>query len=394
VKLARGPLLIGAAVLAAAVVSLLALRPKPVAVESAPVHFGPLEVTVEDQAETRSHDRYVVAAPVAGRLLRVLLRDGDAVTAGEAVATLAPVPLSAREHDEAIARVDAAEATEKSEQAQLQHAREDLAQAQRDLTRLQRLAADGLASKQALDQARTAVATLGLEVSAARHRGESASAQLRGAKAALAAVTQIRSGHAATLTVHAPAAGRVLRVLEPSERVIGSGTSIMVIGDLAHLEVVAEMLTSQAVLVTPGMPALLLDWGGDQPLRARVQRVEPYGYTKISALGVEEKRSNVILDFVDPPGPLGDGYRVIARIIVWRSAHVLQAPLSAIFRCDSREWCAYVIDHGRAQMRHIRIGHRNDEAAQILDGLKVGERVITHPPNELSDGARVSVKPP
>lgn len=393
-KLARGPLVIGAALLVTAIVSMLALRPKPIAVQSARVHFGPLQVAVQDLGETRSHDRYVLAAPVAGRLLRVLLRDGDAVMAGQEVATLAPVPLSAREYDEALAQVDSAAATERSTRAQLQHAQADLAQAQRDLVRLRELAGKGLASAQALDQAGTTVTTLGMEVSAARQRDAAAEAQLRGARAALAAVTQIHPGQVTTLTLRAPAAGRVLRVLEPSERVIGSGTPIMVIGDLAHLEVVAEMLTSQAVRVAPGMPAELLDWGGDRPLRARVERVEPYGFTKISALGVEEKRSNVILDFVDPPGSLGDGYRVIARIIVWQSAHVLQAPLSSLFRCGSQQWCAYVIERGRAHLHHIRIGHQNEEAVEILDGLKDGEQLVTHPPNELSDGARVSVTPP
>lgn len=392
-KPARGPLLIGIAVIAAAIVSLLMLLPKPIAVEAAWVRFGPLEVTVQDQAETRSHDRYVVAAPVAGRLQRVLLRDGDAVAAGQAVAVLAPVPLSAREREEAVAHVDATAATERSAQAQLQRTLEDLAQARRELTRLTMLAKEGLASAQALDEARTRVSTLGMEVAAARHRRTSAEAQLRGARAALSAVRRMRSGRTVTVTVRAPAAGHVLRVHEPSERVIGSGTPIMVIGDLTHLEVVAEMLTSQAVRVRPGMPALLLDWGGNHPLRARVERVEPYGFTKISALGVEEKRSNVILGFVDPPGALGDGYRVIARIIVWRSDRVLQAPLSAIFRCGTH-WCAYVIDHKKARLRRIRIGHHNDDAVEILGGLNNGERVVTHPPNELFDGARVSVTPP
>ncbi len=151
-----------------------------------------------------------------------------------------------------------------------------------------------------------------------------------------------------------------------------------------------EMLSSQAMRVAPGMPALLLGWGGDHPLRARVRLVEPYAFTKISALGVEEKRTNVILDFVDPPGSLGDGYRVIARIITWSAPHVLQAPLSAMFRCGS-DWCAFAVDHGRARLRHISIGHRSDEAVEILSGLKDGEKVIEHPPNEVADGIRVSV---
>lgn len=379
-------------IVAAAAASLFALRSKPVPVEVARVHFGPLQVAVQDQAETRSHDRYVVAAPVAGRLLRVLLRDGDPVTEGQPVATLAPLPLSARERDEAVAAVQAATATERSAQAQFDRASHDLDQARRDLVRLQSLAPQGLAPVQTLEHARTAVASLRMEVAAARHRKSAATARLRGAEAALAAIRAIGRGGTSTVSVRAPASGRVLRVLEPSERVIASGTPILVIGDLAHLEVVMEMLSTQAVRVRPGMAAELLDWGGGHPLRARVRRVEPYAFTKVSALGVEEKRANVILEFVDPPGTLGDGYRVEARIILWSAPRVLQAPLSAIFRCGT-DWCTYRIVHQRATLTHIRIGHYNDEAVEILSGVKPGERLITHPPNDLGANARVTVNP-
>lgn len=390
-RITRGTLFLAIGAAAVVALSAIALRPRPIVVETGTVHFGPLQVTEEDQAETRSHDRYVVAAPVSGRLLRVLLRDGDTVATGQAVAKLAPLPLSARERDEAMARVDAAVGGERSAQAQLQHALEDLAEARREDARLQALVAQGLAATQALEQAHTAVVTLGMEVTAARHRASSAAAELRGARVALAAVTDARSTDGALLTIRSPAAGRVLRVLEPSERVMSSGTPILIVGDLAHLEVVMEMLSSQAVRVSPGMPALLLAWGGDHPLRARVRLVEPYGFTKVSALGVEEKRTNVILDFVDPPASLGDGYRVIARIITWSSPHVLQAPMSAIFRCGS-DWCVFVVEQGRARIRHIRIGHENDEAVEILSGVKDGERVVEHPPNELGDDVRVSLQ--
>lgn len=390
-RITRGTALLAIAAAGLVVLSVFALRPRPVVVELDTVHFGPLQVSEEDQAEARSHDRYVVAAPVAGRLLRVLLRDGDTVAAAQAVATLAPVPLSTRERDEATARVDAAAGAERSAQAQLQHALEDLAQARREDARLQALVAQGLASTQSVDQARTTVITLGMEVTAARNRETSAAAELRGARAALAAVSAPHAAGGTLLTIRSPAAGRVLRVLEPSERVIPSGTPILTIGDLAHLEVVMEMLSSQAVRVSPGMPAFLLGWGGDHPLRARVRRVEPYAFTKISALGVEEKRTNVILDFVDPPGSLGDGYRVIARIVTWSSPRVLQAPMSAIFRCGS-DWCVFAVEQGRARVRHIRIGHENDEAIEVISGLKDGEMLVKHPPNELGDGARISTQ--
>jgi HlyD family secretion protein len=380
------------ALLALGAGALYALRAAPIPVEVATVGYGPLQITVEDQAETRSHDRYVVAAPVAGRLLRVLLRDGDPVTAGQSVATLAPVPLSARELEEALAAVQSAAATERSARAQLEHTRQDLEQARRDLVRLNSLSRQGLAPMQTLEHARTAVSSLEMELAAAHHRALAAAAQLRGAQAALSAIRTLGPAHQSTLTVHAPAAGRVLRVLEPSERVIGSGTPIMVIGDLRHLEVVMEMLSTQAVRVQAGMSAEILNWGGDYPLRARVRRVEPYAFTKISALGVEEKRSNVILDFLDSPATLGDGYRVEVRIVLWSAAHVLQAPLSATFRCPAG-WCVYVLAGNRARLQSVRIGQRNEEAVQILSGLLSGERVITHPPNDLVANARVTVRP-
>ncbi len=390
-KLARKPLLVAAVLITALVGGILALRKKPIDVEVAPVRIGPLEVSVQDLAETRSHDRYVVAAPVSGRLLRVLLRDGDPVTAGEPVATLAPLPLTAREREEAVSQVQSAAANERSALAQLSRALQELSQARRDLVRLQSIAPQGLAPVQTLEHARTRVASLQMEVAAARHHVTAAQAQLRGAQAALVSIRALGVGNAATLTVRAPASGHVLRVLEPSERVILSGTPVMTIGDLAHLEVVMEMLSTQAVRVAAGMPAEILDWGGDHPLRARVRRVEPYAFTKVSALGVEEKRTNVILDFLDPPGSLGDGYRVDARIVLWRGAHVLQAPLSALFRCATG-WCTYVLKDSRARLTAITIGQHNEDAVEVLAGVSAGEQLIIHPPNELKPGDRVAVR--
>ncbi len=191
------------------------------------------------------------------------------------------------------------------------------------------------------------------------------------------------------VTIPAPAAGHVLGVLEPSERVMAAGTPILVLGDLEHMEVMLEMLSSEAVKVSAGMPAVLEGWGGEQPLNARVRLVEPYAFTKVSALGVEEKRTRVILDFVDSPAPLGDGYRVTGRIVIWSAPRVLKVPIASLFR-DGPEWSVFVVDGGRARRREVRIGHRNADDAQILSGLRTNERVVKHPPNDLSDGARVS----
>jgi HlyD family secretion protein len=345
-------------------------------------------VTIEEQGETRAHDRFVVAAPVTGRLLRVLLRDGDAVAENQAVATMAALPLSVRESDELHARIAAAESIQRSAEAQLSHVLEDLAQAERESNRLEELFPHAAVSRQQLEQAQNATVTLRKEAAAARYRVKAAEADVRGARAGLAA---LGSGpQASAVTVRAPSSGRVLRVLEPNERVLAAGTPILVIGDLEHLEVMMEMLSSEAVKVTPGMPAVIEGWGGDKLLNARVRLIEPYAFTKVSALGVEEKRTRVILDLMDRPSPLGDGYRVTGRIIIWSVPRVLKASISALFRCGS-QWCVFVVDsEHRARRREVQIAHRNALEAQILSGLEDGDVVVRHPPNELSDGSKVS----
>lgn len=368
----------------------LALRPAPIPVETARVSRGPLQVTTEELGETRAHDRFVVAAPIAGHLLRVLLRDADSVADGQAVATMAPLPLSARELDELNARIAAAEAVQRSAEAQLSHVVEDLAQARRESTRLEQLFSNHSVSRQQLEQAQNATVTLEQEVAAARYRVKSAEADVRGAKAGLAALNVGPRG--ALVTIRSPSSGRVLRVLEPSERVLAAGTPILIIGDLEHLEVMMEMLSSEAVKIVPGMPAVLDGWGGDRTLQARVRLIEPYAFTKISALGVEEKRTRVILDFVDSPSPLGDGYRVTGRIVLWNSPNVLKVPIAALFRCGS-QWCVFTVDEDRARHREIQIAHRNSSDAEVLSGLHEGDLVVRHPPNELGDGARVSFSP-
>jgi HlyD family secretion protein len=368
----------------------IALRPAAIVVETAVAAIGPLEVTTDELGETRSHDRFVVAAPVNGRLRRVLLHEGDAVAANQIVAILAPVPLSAREADELQARIAAAAAAQRSAAAELQHVLADLAQARRETARDEQLLARGLIAQQQVEESRNAVVTLAQEVEAARYRERAAAAELRGARAGLVALGDDGRGAAAVIEIRAPAAGRILRITEVSERVVAAGTPILVIGDLAHLEVVMEMLSSEAVKVAPGMAARLEGWGGEQPLHARVRLVEPYAFTKVSALGVEEQRTNVILDFIDPPGALGDGYRVTGRIVIWSAPAVLQAPLSALFRCASA-WCVFVVEGNRARRREVQVGHFSSSAVEILSGLRAGERVVKHPPNELAEGARVKL---
>ena len=379
---------LGAAATLAGVI-FIAVRPAPVAVETGQVVVGPMQVTVDEQGETRSHDRFVIAAPVYGRLLRVRHRDGDSVAADEIVARIAPLPLSARERDELNARIAAAAATRRSAEANLNHALEDAAQASREQERAEQLFARGLIARQSLEQARNSATTLEKEVEAARYRARAAAADLQGAQAGLLALKTGDRAGVALVEIRAPVSGRILRILEPSERVVVAGAPILVIGDLKHLEVVMEMLSSEAVKLTPGMPASLEGWGGDKPLRARVRFIEPYAFTKVSALGVEEKRTNVFLEFVDPPGALGDGFRLTGRIVTWEAAAALKAPVSALFRCQSA-WCVFILDSQRVRRRAVGLGHLNSDEAEILSGLRANDRVIRHPSNDLRDGARVN----
>jgi HlyD family secretion protein len=191
--------------------------------------------------------------------------------------------------------------------------------------------------------------------------------------------------------LRSPVNGSVLRVLEESERVIQAGTPVLVLGEPDKLEIVTDVLSTDAVKMSPGDPVLVAGWGGDKPLRARVRRVEPAGFTKVSALGVEEQRVNVISDFVDPPGPLGDAYRVETQIIIWSADNVLQAPLSAVFR-QQQGWGAFVIENGRAKRRNVQIGHRTDTMVEIVDGLSEGESVIVHPASAVAEGVRVQAR--
>lgn len=376
------------AVVAIALVALLVVlwMPSPVEVDAADVQAGPMRVTVDDQGETRSHDRFVLSAPVAGRLARIALHDGDAVTGGQVVAEIAPLPLSTREREEIVARVAAADALQREAEQRVRHADEDLAQAQRELERTRRLVAEKFVAPQAAERAQNLERTAASEAEAARQRARAAAADAQAARAGLAAT---RAG--GLVQVRAPMAGRILRVHDASERVVAAGTPLMVVGDLARLEVVVELLSSDAVKVAAGMPVLIDGWGGDRALRATVRRVEPYAVTKVSALGIEEKRVNVVADFVDPPGAIGDGYRITARIVVWQAEQVLKVPVSALFRC-AEAWCVFVVDGGRARRRTVEIGQRNLTEAEVRAGLEAGMRVIRYPSNAVEEGVRVKAR--
>jgi HlyD family secretion protein len=383
----RRRLLWAAMIVVAGIVTIVALYPSPFLVESGRVERGALQVTIDEEGETRARDRFVIAAPVSGRLMRMTVEEGDAVRSGQMVGRIDPLPLSQRERQEALARVDVAEAALQRAMSHEAHAREDSELARRERERAEQLARDGVISGQLLDQARNADVTAREEHEAARYSVEVAASEVKIARAALVGL-EAASGVRPLIELRSPAAGRVLRIVEESERVIQAGAPVLIVGDPGKLEVVTDVLSTDAVKIPPGAPVLIEDWGGDHTLRARVRLIEPAGFTKVSALGVEEQRVNVISDFVDSPGPLGDGYRVETRIVTWSTESTLKVPLSAVFR-QQQGWIAFVIEGGRARRRDIEIGHRTDTEVEVLRGFTEGEQVILHPANEVSDGARV-----
>ncbi len=379
------------ALVTAAILIALAFRPKPVEVEVARVTRGPLQVTVEEDAETRAHDRFTLAAPIAGRLSRIQLREGDEVTPRTPIATISPLPLDVRESAEIHARVEGAEARRREAEEQLARWESDHAQAIRDLDRARRLAADGIVAQQDYEQAQSKETAAAKEVGAAKFRLRSAAADVERERAGLVSLEAHQNQAGRLVTLYPAERCRILRILEKSERVIPFGTPIAVLSDPNKIEIVADLLSTDAVKVRPGAPVIVENWGGPAPLCAKVRLVEPYGFTKVSALGIEEQRTNVIADFVDPPDGLGDGYRVDVRVVIWESPSVLKVPASALFRVG-QQWSVFAVEGGRASLRSVEVGHRNAAEAEIAKGLDSGLPVILHPANDLKDGMRVAVR--
>jgi HlyD family secretion protein len=374
----------------AAVAVALAFMPDPIRVDTARAVVGALEVTVDEDGETRAHDRFVIAAPIAGRVERIDMDNGDPVKAGQQVARIWPAPLGAREREEQLARIAAAEAALAEARSREQRAAADFRQARRERERVENLVRDKFVSPQAAERARVTETTASEDLDAAKSRVRVAEADLRAARAVLLALDEKLGG---AVAVRSPVAGRILRITEKSERVVAAGAPLLTLGDPQKLEIVVDVLSQDAVKVRPGMDMLIEGWGGGRTLHARVRTVEPYAFTKVSALGVEEQRVNIVGDFADPPEPLGDGYRVEARIVAWRAGQVLKVPVSALFR-QGEAWAVFVVEGGRARLRMVEPGQRGAQEAEIRSGLREGETVVRHLANELRDGARVAVQVP
>jgi HlyD family secretion protein len=381
----------GVAVVAAVVVW-TSMRPTVVQVDAVAVVRGPLQVTVDEEGETRLRRRFVVSAPVSGRVMRIDARPGDAVKAGQAIAVIqpaAPMPLDARTRAGAEARVRAAEAAGDRVRAERARLAVERTQAEADLARAKSLFDGGYGSREALEQADARVRGLIEAVRAAEAAGRASEFELAEARAALITGSDVATGRAVTVT--APIAGLLLRRMQESEAVVPAGAPLIEIGNLDDLEIVTDLLSTDAVKVQPGAAVSIDRWGGEGTLAGRVQRVEPAGFMKISALGVEEQRVNVIIDFVDPRdrrASLGDGFRVEVRIVVWEKADVITVPTSSLFRLDG-EWSVFVIEGDLARRRPVRIGERNEQLAEVLEGLTPGETVVAYPGETVREGAKV-----
>jgi HlyD family secretion protein len=386
-----------------AVVALLVwmLRPSPVPADYGVVERGALQVTVDEEGRTRVRDRYVVSAPVPGRVQRITLEPGDEVVADRTVLALFepadPVPLDARTRAELEARVRTAEAGLGSSRADRERLKSELDFAQVELDRYRELYEAGAAPRDRLELAERQVRAFEEALRSADFAVRAAEHQVEVARASLGAPLPQRPGSPArgaqeAIRLQSPVDGIVLRRLQESAAVVPAGHPLLEIGDLERLEVVADLLSTAAVRVRPGQRVLIEQWGGEPALEGRVRLIEPSGFTKISALGVEEQRVNVIVDFEDPREAarhLGDGYRVEVRIVVWERDDVVKVPTSSLFRHEG-EWAVFRVENGRAIRRPVQVGQRNGLEAEVLDGLEPGDRIVIYPSDAVRDGVRIA----
>ncbi len=394
-KMKRGWMLPLAGLLVVAVL-VLALRPSPLPVSVAEVKLGPFVESVDEEGRTRLRDTYTVSAPIAGYLLRVQPEPGDAVELGQVLFRMEPLPapaLDARSLEQARENLAAARARQESARANLDTVAADARYAEGEYERYRELHERGLVSTADMDRTRSQRDRQRAAERAARHAVEVAGFEIESARAVL----DIASGQRPPedqpeLEVRAPVAGLVLRRHRCCEGAVGAGEPVLDVGSLADLEVQVDLLSMAAVRVRSGMPVRLTGFGGAEALEGTVRRVEPAGFTRVSALGVEEQRVPVIVDFDSPAEAwetLGVGYRVEAEFMLWQSDEVLQAPISALFRADDR-WQVFVVENGQARRREVEPGRRSGLVVQILSGLEAGERIITHPGDRLADGVRVT----
>jgi HlyD family secretion protein len=381
--------------------------PRPVAVDLAAVIQAPMEVTADDDGKTRVRHIYAISAPVAGKVLRISLPSGDhegvsrhvgdQVTAGQTVVAVMqptlPGFLDARSREQIEAEIAAADAALKQSEAEVRRLEAALAFSRAELQRAQSLTHTQTISAQAYDKAK-------FDAESNEAALASAKAQIevrRGVRASLAArlmdplSANVAENPACCVQIRAPVTGRVLKIVQESEAVVPAGTPLIEIGDPLDLEVVADLLSTDAVQISPGAPVRIDGWGGT-PIKGRVRRVDPAGFLKVSALGIEEQRVRVTIDFADPPeswSRLGHDYRVIVHVTVWSADGALTVPVGALFR-KGDDWAVFAVRDGRVRTELVQIGHRNNRVAEVVSGLASGCRVVLHPSDRVSEGTRVA----
>jgi HlyD family secretion protein len=371
--------------------------PKPVTVEAARVTRGLLVVTVDEEARTRVRDRYTVSAPVAGYLTRIAYRPGAVVRSGQPVARVLPAPstpIDARTRSQLEARVEAAVDTLRQARTRVESARAALSQAHRELDRQRQLERGHVIAPQDMEVAQTRQQVAEADVNAAVAGVNVAEHDVEAARAALRASESPDPTAGRVIEVRAPRAGSILRVFEESERLVAAGAPLLEIGDPSSLEIVADLLSTDAVNVSPGAPVLIDRWGGEGALNGRVRLIEPSSFTKVSALGVEEQRVNVVIDLTDPPTiwqRVGDRFALEVRVVTWECPDVLKVPVGTLFRRGD-QWAVFKVVGNRAVTQMIRIGHQNSVEAEVLDGLGANDSIIVHPSERVTDGIRIDVR--
>jgi HlyD family secretion protein len=369
------------------------LWPKPVIVETGVAARGPLTVRVSEEGKTRVRNRYVVAAPVAGKMRRVPFKPGDEVKAGDTLLTtiepVAPPLLDPRARAQAEAAISMHEASRKQASELLEARAAASKMAQAELERVRSVTRSGTMSQSDRDRAEMEASMKSADVRAAEFSLQVIDYELAQARAALERPATVTAGN--LVEVKSPVSGRVLKVMQESEMVVAPGTQILEVGDPADIEIEAEILSRDAVTIRPGDSVEIEQWGGDKPLTGRVRRIEPAAFTKISALGVEEQRVYVLSDLVDIPDAaraLGDRYRVEVRVAVWHADDVLVVPAGAMFR-EGNEWKTYVYRDGTARLTTVEAGHSDGRRTEILSGIETGDEVLLHPPDTVKDGTTV-----
>jgi HlyD family secretion protein len=380
--------------------------PQPVSVDLATIARGPMEVTVEDEGRTRVSHVYTVSAPIAGKVLRIShpaghhetsLHVGDSVTAGETVLAVmqptAPAFLDMRSREELLAAVTAAEAAVKFGEAEVRRIEAALDFSREELRRAEALRRTDTIPAKALDQAQFDVDTNEAGLASARAQLEVRRGELAVTRARLIdpADDVGEENPTCCIEVRAPVTGKVLKIIQESEAAVAAGATLIEIGDPLDLEVVADLLSTDAVRIEAGAAVRIDGWGGP-PVRGRVSRIEPAGFVKVSALGIEEQRVRTVIDFVDPPeawSRLGHDFRVIVHVTVWSDDDALTVPVSALFR-KGDEWAVFAVRDGRARTTAVDVGQRNNRLAEVVSGLSEGDRVLLHPSDRVSDGVAVA----